>query len=131
MFLHTLNVYLLPMPLPLLVHTCLPLNPTVYCTCLLCNHALPADLSTECNPQFYVNVADIDHLESLDSYVACTTEKIFQSKARLYDVFVDGCEFLSPSEAMSSLLKTTSWDQRRFEHLSNIRSVSEGAISCQ
>ncbi len=95
----------------------------MYCTCLLSSHALSADLSTECNPQFYVNVADIDHLESLDSYMACTTEKIFQSKTHLYDVFVDGSEFLSPLETMSSLLKPTLWDHRRFEHLRNIRCV--------
>lgn len=94
----------------------------VYCTCLLPCHALPLDLDTECSPQFYVNVADIDHLQSLESYVACTTEKIFQSKTRLYDVFVDGTEFHSSSEANLPLLRNTADDQQRYEHLCNIRS---------
>lgn len=81
------------------------------------------DLDIELNPQFYVNVADIDHLQSLDSYVACTTEKIFQSKTPLYDVFVDGNDFHVASETCRYLLRTTEQDQDRYQHLNNIRSV--------
>lgn len=92
----------------------------VYCTCLLPCHALPVDLDTECSPQFYVNVTDIDHLQSLDGFVACTTEKIFQSKTRLYDVFVDGREFYVPSDCNSYLLRITAEDQQKYQHLNNI-----------
>ena len=38
---------------------------------------------------FFVNVADIDALRGLSSFVACTTEKIFVHKTDMYDVFVD------------------------------------------
>lgn len=68
-----------------------------------------------------MNVADIDHLESLDSYIACTTEKIFQSKSRLYDVFVDGADFSTSSENSKHLLRSTLEDQRKYAHLDNIR----------
>ena len=94
---------------------------TVYCTCLLATHVLTQDLDTDCNPQFYVNVADIEQLSSLDSYVACTTEKIFQSKTHLYDVFVDSQNIVSHLESLTSLLKPTLADEQRYEHLNNIR----------
>ena len=33
---------------------------------------------------YYVNVFDIDRLSTMDSYIACTSEKIFQEKPQLY-----------------------------------------------
>lgn len=33
---------------------------------------------------YYINVFDIDRLSTVDSYIACTSEKIFQEKPQLY-----------------------------------------------
>jgi hypothetical protein len=33
---------------------------------------------------YYINVFDIDRLSTMDSYIACTSEKIFQEKPQLY-----------------------------------------------
>ncbi len=97
--------------------------PPVYCTCLLTSHTLPNDPNTECNPQFYVNVADIDAMGTMDSYIACTTEKIFQSKTQLYDVFVEGATVISHQERFDSLLRINQFDEQRYEHLNNLRYV--------
>lgn len=40
-------------------------------------------------PIFYVNVIDIEQLQEQPFYLACTTEKIFESKYHLYDLFVN------------------------------------------
>ena len=34
--------------------------------------------------EYYINVFDIDRLSTMDSYIACTSEKIFQEKPQLY-----------------------------------------------
>ena len=38
------------------------------------------------NPMFFVQVNDIDVLESVDSYLACTSDRIIVDKKQLYDV---------------------------------------------
>ena len=38
---------------------------------------------------FYVNVFDIDNLGTMQEYVACTSEKIFEEKTKLWDVYVN------------------------------------------
>jgi len=44
----------------------------VYCCCCLANHSMHRRLmSREPQPHFYINVADIDNLESEVSYIAC------------------------------------------------------------
>ena len=83
------------------------------------------DIDTEVNPQFYVNVADIDHLQTLDHYVACTTEKIFQSKTQLYDVFVDQQNITSSKVILEPLLKVSPTDELKYERLNDIRSGNE------
>ena len=95
----------------------------VYATCLLTNQVYRSDVDTDCSPQFYVNVADIDRLRDMDSYVACTTEKIFQTKAELYDVFIDGRDFHYSSEGIVPITRTTSIDGTKFSHLSNVMYV--------
>ena len=98
-----------------------PHTHTVYCTCLLTSHVLPNDLNTDCNPQFYVNVADIDAMTTMDSYIACTTEKIFQIKTQLYDVFVEGERVTSHQERMDPLLRINQCDEQRYDHLNHLR----------
>ena len=88
------------------------------------------DIETDCNPQFYVNVADIEQLQSLDYYIACTTEKIFQSKTQLYDVFVDNQNVTSHLHSLEPLLKLTRADTERFDHLNNIRWVGTPRSYC-
>ena len=55
---------------------------TVYCACLLASHVLPIDLDTDNNPQFYVNVADIEQLRTMGNYIACES-----LPASVYDSF--------------------------------------------
>jgi hypothetical protein len=43
---------------------------SVYCACCLANHDLRG-LGRRYKPQFYVNVADIETLESEVMYIAC------------------------------------------------------------
>ena len=79
------------------------------------------DIDTEINPQFYVNVSDIDHLETLDHYVACTTEKIFLNKTQVFDVFVDEQNFVSSQRTLDPLLRVTSTDEESYRQLKDIR----------
>ena len=79
------------------------------------------DIDTEVNPHFYVNVSDISLLETLDHYVACTTEKIFQSKTQLYDVYVDQDNLTTEQRSLEPLLRVTSTDEERFRQLTDIR----------
>lgn len=90
--------------------------------CLLPCHALPLDnIDTEPDPQFYVNVSDISHLETLDHYIACTTEKIFECKTQLYDVYVDQQNLTTSQCSLEPLLRVTQTDEDRYKELSDIR----------
>ena len=47
-------------------------SPAVYSSCLLATHNLTnAGLDTDSNPVFYINVADIPYISSLNCYIAC------------------------------------------------------------
>jgi len=46
---------------------------SVYCACCLANHDLRG-LGRKIKPHFYVNVADIETLESEVTYIACKYE---------------------------------------------------------
>lgn len=94
----------------------------VYCACLLASHVLATELNTDSNPQFYVNVADIDQLKTVGNYIACTTEKIFQSKRDLFDVFVDNQNITTTQPRLEPVLRLTLADEQRYQHLSNVRS---------
>ncbi|KAL5467702.1 hypothetical protein EMCRGX_G031965 [Ephydatia muelleri] len=103
----------------------------VYCTCLLGSHGLQLDIDTNCDPQFYINVAGISELENMNTFVACTTEKIFQTKTELYDVFVDNQNITTNSTYLEPVLKPNLADEQRFKHLNTIRSdhfVSFGEV---
>jgi hypothetical protein len=93
----------------------------VYCTCLLTGHVLRGNLDLDCNPLFYVNVNDIDSLQSTRHYVACTSEQILQSKTELYDVFVDQQRLTSHLASLDPLLRLTPADRERYDHLTSIR----------
>ncbi|XP_068722188.1 DENN domain-containing protein 11-like [Montipora capricornis] len=61
----------------------------VYCACLLASHGIPFGFETGSNPLFFTNVCDLSALKDEHKYVACTTEKIFENKLEVYDVYVD------------------------------------------
>ncbi|NXB48707.1 LCHN protein, partial [Leucopsar rothschildi] len=112
----------------------------VYCCCCLANVSLPGLGGTvpESKPFFYVNVADIEMLETEVSYVACTTEKIFEQKRDLYDVYVDNQNVKTHHEHLQPLLKINSADKEKYRRLNDQRQmlmysqeVGEDCSSCE
>ncbi|OQR76879.1 protein LCHN-like [Tropilaelaps mercedesae] len=99
----------------------------VYCTSTLVAHVHPnvEKCSKLCPPQFYVNIADIDGIASLSSYVACTTEKIFESKLSLYDLYIDQQNVRASKLRHHSLLETNIADRLKFSHLNQLRSKAQ------
>ncbi|KAK3578963.1 hypothetical protein CHS0354_034753 [Potamilus streckersoni] len=96
----------------------------VYCACCLALHSVPG-LGEEIKPHFYVNVADIETLETEVAYIACTTEKIFESKHDLYDVYVDNQIVRTHFPALKELLKISSADREKYQKLNNLRSAHQ------
>ncbi|XP_071174373.1 DENN domain-containing protein 11-like [Mytilus edulis] len=94
----------------------------VYCACCLGNHDI-GGLGHEMKPHFYVNVADIETLESEVSYIACTTEKIFEVKTSLYDIYVDNQMIRPCSPMLRDLMKVSVADKDKFAKLNNQRSA--------
>ncbi|CAK8684964.1 unnamed protein product [Clavelina lepadiformis] len=93
----------------------------VYCACCLGRVTL-AGFNNKCAvPYFYVNIADIDQLESEMTYVACTTEKIFQEKKDLYDVYVDNQLVQVVDNRYLNLLCVTKVDRENYQNLQNHR----------
>ncbi|XP_027429540.1 DENN domain-containing protein 11 isoform X2 [Zalophus californianus] len=97
----------------------------VYCCCCLANVSLPGIGGTvpESKPFFYVNVADIESLEVEVSYVACTTEKIFEEKRELYDVYVDNQNVKTHHDHLQPLLKINSADREKYQRLNEQRQM--------
>ncbi|KAM9029949.1 DENN domain-containing protein 11 isoform 2-T2 [Ara ararauna] len=97
----------------------------VYCCCCLGNVSLPGLGGTvpESKPFFYVNVADIEMLETEVSYVACTTEKIFEEKRDLYDVYVDNQNVKTHHEHLQPLLKINNADKEKYRRLNDQRQM--------
>ncbi|XP_064145699.1 DENN domain-containing protein 11 isoform X2 [Loxodonta africana] len=97
----------------------------VYCCCCLANVSLPGIGGTipESKPFFYVNVADIDSLEVEMSYVACTTEKIFEEKHELYDVYVDNQNVKTHHDHLQPLLKINNADREKYRRLTEQRQM--------
>ncbi|XP_069823368.1 DENN domain-containing protein 11 [Dendropsophus ebraccatus] len=97
----------------------------VYCCCCLANVTLPGVGATapESKPFFYVNVADIETLDDEVSYVACTTEKIFEQKQDLYDVYVDNQNVKTHLEHLQPLLRVNSADKEKYRRLNDQRQL--------
>ncbi|CAF98864.1 unnamed protein product, partial [Tetraodon nigroviridis] len=105
-------------------HTCV-LFLSVYCCCCLANVSLPGiGVSVpELRPFFYINVADIAALQTETSYVACTTEKIFEEKKDLYDVYVDNQNVKTHRSHLQSLLRLNAADREKYGKLSEQRQM--------
>ncbi|KAG5845862.1 DENN domain-containing protein 11 [Anguilla rostrata] len=97
----------------------------VYCCCCLANVSLPGVgvAVPEFRPFFYINVADITTLETELSYVACTTEKIFEEKKELYDVYVDNQNVRTHRESLQAMLRINSADREKYRKLSEQRQM--------
>ncbi|XP_057709698.1 DENN domain-containing protein 11-like [Corythoichthys intestinalis] len=97
----------------------------VYCCCCLANISIPGVGAAvpEFRPFFYVNVADIGALENELSYVACTTEKIFEEKRDLYDVYVDNQNVKTYREGLKPLLRISNADREKYRKLTEQRKM--------
>ncbi|XP_077565748.1 DENN domain-containing protein 11-like [Stigmatopora nigra] len=97
----------------------------VYCCCCLANISMPGVGAAvpEFRPFFYVNVADIAALENELSYVACTTEKIFEEKRDLYDVYVDNQNVKTHREGLKPLLRISTADRDKYRKLTEQRKM--------
>ncbi|XP_026217771.1 DENN domain-containing protein 11-like [Anabas testudineus] len=97
----------------------------VYCCCCLANISIPGVgvAVPEFRPFFYVNVADISALENELSYVACTTEKIFEEKKDLYDVYVDNQNVKTYREGLKPLLRLSTADREKYRKLTEQRQM--------
>ncbi|XP_071505439.1 DENN domain-containing protein 11-like [Diadema antillarum] len=109
----------------------------VYCASLMSQHDVILNSAIELKPYFYVNIADIDTLESEMSYIACTTEKIFQDKESLYDVYVDNQNVKTHVQSLREMDRTNTMDREKFVRLNNQRSTAvfnaqeQGMEPCQ
>ena len=63
---------------------------------------------------YYVNVFDIDRLSTMESYIACTSEKIFQEKPQLYDLYVNNRDISFASPEIRNTLLATPVDESRY-----------------
>ncbi|KAK5601177.1 DENN domain-containing protein 11 [Crenichthys baileyi] len=97
----------------------------VYCCCCLANVSIPGiGVSVpELRPFFYINIADISALETELSYVACTTEKIFEDKKELYDVYIDNQNVKTHRSHLQPLLRLNAADKEKYRKLSEQRQM--------
>nr|CAB3258649.1 protein LCHN-like [Phallusia mammillata] len=93
----------------------------VYCACCLGKITLDGFDHKQPKPYFYVNIADIDHLETEMSYIACTTESIFHEKNQLYDIYVNNQVVTATTHHNESILKVNKVDKERYKNLMNHR----------
>ncbi|KAG7159995.1 DENN domain-containing protein 11-like [Homarus americanus] len=69
-----------------------PIGPVcgrVHSISLLSAHSTPGLPTQLLRPLFYISIADMDLLQEQHSYVACTTEKIFEEKTGVCDIYVE------------------------------------------
>lgn len=93
----------------------------VYCTTCLVKHRYTRLTGQSPKPYFYVNIADIEQLESETSYIACTTEKVFSEKPHLYDAYIDNRVVKSCDPSLKSVIKTNRSDQEKYQQLQQLR----------
>lgn len=68
---------------------------------------------------FYVNVNEMEFLENESSYVACTTDRLYETKSHLYDLLIYKNEFKFYNNN-SKISKINKADQRRFQDLKRL-----------
>lgn len=75
------------------------------------------------NPMFYVNINDMKSLHEQESFLACTTEAIFQKKFNVYDLYVSKDSLHLPSKEAELPLRITEGDRARYRYLLDIISA--------
>lgn len=93
----------------------------VYCACLMGCHSIPLFYENGANPLFFTNIFDIPMLALEHKYIACTTEKIFETKSDLFDVYVDN-QNIKCQPYLSPLQHVNSYDRDRYSRLLEYRS---------
>ena len=83
-------------------------------------------------PYFYINLYDIETVMIESSYVAYTSEKIFESKAYLFDLYVNQKEFMYPihfdtkNSACASdnkIIKINKTDEKRYKSMKELKNL--------
>ena len=71
---------------------------------------------------YYVTVSDIPMLQEISrTYIACTTERILRDKTKLYDLMLDGKEFVFPDARHAAALQPHASDAALFARLCTAR----------
>ncbi|XP_067930928.1 DENN domain-containing protein 11-like [Watersipora subatra] len=89
----------------------------VHCLNSLMSNAARITRRNMCTVYYFVNIADCDLLSRQISYLACTTEKVFEIKSDLYDVFIDCGSVRITNSRLCPVLTPTRGDRIRFEEL--------------
>jgi len=58
-----------------------------------------------------------------------TTERIFETKTHLYDVYVNNQNVMTQSAALKDLLKVSSADREKFDKLNSLRLVFVSSVT--
>lgn len=89
---------------------------SVYSACLLGSHRIPLAFVIQSDPLFFVEVNDINAMQTLEKYIACTSEKIFEIKKNLYDIFVDR-QTIHANQKHGFVARVTASDLKRWKVL--------------
>jgi hypothetical protein len=94
----------------------------VYCANML-GHTRVRHFRWDANPLFYVNINDMKTLHEQETFIAATTEAIFQKKFHIYDVYVAKYKFHMPTKEAELTLQVTDGDRSRYRYLLEIVST--------
>lgn len=67
---------------------------------------------------FFITILDLSILNNEQSYIACTTERIFKEKHQLYDAFIDCDKHIqieTNDSILQSIIKITRHDRNRLK----------------
>ncbi|KAF6029682.1 KIAA1147 [Bugula neritina] len=98
----------------------------VYCANFLLTHSEKLR-GNSCRPYYFVNIADTNILSKELSYIACTTEKVMETKSDIYDLYIDNGAVTITSDKLKSLLRVTKGDRIR---LGRLYSAIRQPVSC-
>ncbi|XP_042238020.1 DENN domain-containing protein 11-like [Homarus americanus] len=107
-----------------------PIGPVcgrVHSISLLSAHSTPGLPTQLLRPLFYISIADMDLLQEQHSYVACTTEKIFEEKTGVCDIYVENQSVRIPG-ILRRVLVVTPEDRKRLASLHHIARSSHNCI---
>ena len=97
----------------------------VYSACLLGSHHIPTAFTVHQEPLFFVEVNDIDLMSTMPKFVACTSEKIFETKKTIYDVFIDR-QAIQPNQKYGLIARVHSGDRAKWAELEASMAANPG-----